>query len=81
MFQSNARPIRRRSFAVVLQHINQNELSGSMQQAIKEKLNPLFRITDVVVIESLPRTASNKVMRRVLKSQYHKNHLRGTSRS
>ena len=40
------------------------------QDAIKRNLNPLFRVHDVVVVESLPRTASNKVMRRVLRDRY-----------
>ena len=45
-------------------------MKSAMQQAIKDHLNPLFRIEDVVVVDSLPRTASNKVMRRVLRNQY-----------
>ena len=45
-------------------------LKNQMQRAIKDLLNPLFHIEDVVVVESLPRTASNKVMRRVLRNQY-----------
>jgi acetyl-CoA synthetase len=40
------------------------------QKAIAAKLNPLFRVHDVRVVDSLPRTASNKVMRRVLRAQY-----------
>ena len=40
------------------------------QQAIREHLNPLFRVSDVAVVESLPRTASNKVMRRYLRKNY-----------
>lgn len=40
------------------------------QQAIAARLNPLFRVHDVRIAESLPRTASNKVMRRVLRDQY-----------
>lgn len=40
-----------------------------MQKEIKEKLNPLFKIHDVILIDALPRTASNKVMRRVLRSR------------
>ncbi len=46
------------------------ELQAAMQARIKERLNPLFRIHDVVLVESLPRTASNKVMRRELRKQY-----------
>jgi acetyl-CoA synthetase len=44
-----------------------------MQESIKKTLNPLFRIHDLVFIDSLPRTASNKVMRRVLRAQYQAN--------
>jgi acetyl-CoA synthetase len=42
------------------------------QQLIAARLNPLFRVHEVRVAESLPRTASNKVMRRVLRAQYEK---------
>jgi acetyl-CoA synthetase len=45
-------------------------LLRAMQRAIAENLNPLFKIHDVVVIDALPRTASNKVMRRVLRDRY-----------
>lgn len=44
----------------------------AMQQAIRRELNPLFKIHEVVPVESLPRTASNKVMRRVLRERYGK---------
>ncbi len=47
-------------------------LKTLMQQLIKTRLNPLFRIHDVVVIDALPRTASNKVMRRVLRDRFVK---------
>jgi len=47
-----------------------DHLKATFQAAIKERLNPLFRVHDVVVVDSLPRTASNKVMRRVLRSRY-----------
>jgi acetyl-CoA synthetase len=46
------------------------ELKAVMQTAIAQTLNPLFKIRDVVVVDALPRTASNKVMRRVLRNQY-----------
>ncbi|KAJ6411507.1 hypothetical protein OIU84_008142 [Salix udensis] len=38
-------------------------------QAVQKKLNPLFRVSHVVPLSSLPRTATNKVMRRVLREQ------------
>ena len=51
-------------------------LKTEMQQAIKQHLNPLFHIDDVVIADSLPRTASNKVMRKVLRAQYAAGTLR-----
>ena len=45
-------------------------LKAPMQKMIKTKLNPLFGISDVVIAENLPRTASNKVMRRLLRDEY-----------
>jgi acetyl-CoA synthetase len=45
-------------------------LQASLQSALKTDLNPLFKIHEVVISETLPRTASNKVMRRVLRQQY-----------
>ena len=45
------------------------ELKSQMQRRIKDELNPLFKISRVDLLEQLPRTASNKVMRRLLRSQ------------
>jgi acetyl-CoA synthetase len=42
----------------------------TMQKQIRSRLNPLFKISDVVAVASLPRTASAKVMRRSLRSDY-----------
>ena len=39
------------------------------QQAIRSSLNPLFKLERVVLRNSLPRTASNKVMRRLLRDE------------
>ena len=50
-------------------------LKKAMQRAITANLNPLFKIHDLVLVDTLPRTASNKVMRRVLRDEYEK--LRG----
>lgn len=41
-----------------------------MQQSIRRRLNPLFKVHEVVLINELPRTASHKVMRRTLRSTY-----------
>ncbi len=38
--------------------------------AIKRELNPLFKVTAVARVDALPRTASGKVMRRVLRRRY-----------
>ena len=44
-------------------------LLAAMQAAIRKDLNPLFKIQRVEPVPALPRTASNKVMRRLLRSQ------------
>jgi len=49
---------------------NEQELKTIMQAAIKAHLNPLFKIHDVLIIDVLPRTASNKIMRRILRNEY-----------
>ena len=41
-----------------------------MQDAIRSRLNPLFKLSDLVVIDELPRTASAKVMRRTLRDSH-----------
>ncbi|KAK3133234.1 hypothetical protein QOZ80_6AG0534070 [Eleusine coracana subsp. coracana] len=46
-----------------------NQLKLAFNAALK-KLNPLFKVSSVVVVPSLPRTASNKVMRRVLRKEF-----------
>ena len=43
------------------------EVHDTLQVALAKHLNPLFRIHDVVIVDALPRTASNKVMRRLLR--------------
>jgi acetyl-CoA synthetase len=57
-------------YAVMAGDGDKDELKRSMQSAIATVLNPLFKLHDVIVIDALPRTASNKVMRRVLRSRY-----------
>jgi acetyl-CoA synthetase len=48
-------------------------LHTAMQDVLKRELNPLFKIHDVILIDALPRTASNKIMRRVLRDRYLSN--------
>lgn len=49
--------------------IDLQQLKMQCQQAIRASLNPLFKLERVLLRESLPRTASNKVMRRVLRDE------------
>jgi acetyl-CoA synthetase len=51
--------------------IDKELIQHELQKLIKQKLNPLFKIHDIVITEKLPRTASNKIMRRVLRNEYH----------
>ncbi len=47
-----------------------DDLQSQIQAEISTHLNPLFRIEDLVVSDQLPRTASGKLMRRVLRDRY-----------
>jgi acetyl-CoA synthetase len=51
-------------------HLDRFELRMAMQRSISSHLNPLFKVHDVILIDALPRTASNKVMHRVLRDRY-----------
>ena len=48
---------------------NTNDLID-MQNLIKNKLNPLFKVSSCYNLDKLPRTASNKIMRRKLREYY-----------
>lgn len=50
--------------------MEKNTLKSALQTAIRQHLNPLFKIQDIVIVDDLPRTASNKVMRRILRNKY-----------
>ena len=56
-------------YAVLLPGTDTVSLTASLQSAIRSHLNPLFRIQDVIVVDALPRTASNKIMRRILRDE------------
>ena len=45
-------------------------LRGELGALLKRDLNPLFKIYDLRLIDKLPRTASNKIMRRELRARY-----------
>jgi acetyl-CoA synthetase len=59
-------------YAVLLEGVPADieKLKPIMQLAINQHNNPLFKIHDVRIVDSLPRTASNKVMRRKLRAAY-----------
>jgi acetyl-CoA synthetase len=46
------------------------EKYAEAKTVIQKQLNPLFKLVDLVRMEVLPRTASNKVMRRKLRDLY-----------
>lgn len=47
-----------------------DELLSAVRLAVKTHLNPLFKVHDLVLVAALPRTASNKIMRRRLRDHY-----------
>lgn len=57
-------------FAVPVGTPNVHALRSEMQERIRSRLNPLFKVYEVVLIDTLPRTASQKVMRRSLRVEY-----------
>jgi acetyl-CoA synthetase len=57
-------------FAATHESLDKKQVHQSMQIKINRELNPLFKIHDVVFMKDLPKTASNKIMRRVLRDQY-----------
>lgn len=52
--------------------LNKDEIQKEMQARINLHLNPFFKIEDIVFIPELPKTASNKIMRRILRNEYGK---------
>ncbi|KAL0436742.1 UNVERIFIED_CONTAM: putative acyl-activating enzyme 18, peroxisomal [Sesamum radiatum] len=49
-----------------------DELKMILSKAIQTNLNPLFKVSFVRIIPEFPRTASNKLLRRVLRDQLKK---------
>ncbi|KAK2632688.1 hypothetical protein EUGRSUZ_L01217 [Eucalyptus grandis] len=46
-----------------------NDLKMKFLKAIQQNLNPLFKVSSVKIVAEFPRTASNKLLRRVLRDQ------------
>jgi len=57
-------------FVVLEKDASDPELKAALGKSIALHLNPLFKIHEVVTVDSLPRTASNKIMRRRLRADY-----------
>jgi acetyl-CoA synthetase len=56
---------------VVAQDVADPEtLKVELGRAIARRLNPLFKVHEVVLVDALPRTASQKLMRRELRARY-----------
>ncbi|KAL3616361.1 putative CoA ligase ccl12 [Castilleja foliolosa] len=53
-------------------YTKQDELKMKFSRAIQTNLNPLFKVSFVKIIPEFPRTASNKLLRRVLRDQLKK---------
>jgi acetyl-CoA synthetase len=49
---------------------NREDMLQNMQQIIRREMNPLFKIHDLVIVESLPKTGSNKIARKFLREQW-----------
>lgn len=62
-------------YAVTSAALNKVNIKKEMQKRINSQLNPLFKIHDVVFTHELPKTASNKIMRRMLRKQYMEKQL------
>ena len=57
-------------YAATQHTLDKDEIKEKMQMRINQYLNPLFKIHDVVFLNELPKTPSNKIMRRTLRKLY-----------
>ncbi len=46
------------------------DLAVALQRVIRDRANPFFHLHDIVAVDALPRTASNKILRRELRKRY-----------
>jgi len=61
-------------FATTHASLDEKAILHAMQERINKHLNPLFKIHEVVFVDELPKTASNKIMRRLLRDRYQSTH-------
>lgn len=57
-------------FYVAAKNVEKTEALKKIQNLVKTRLNPLFKVVDLLKIDILPRTASNKVKRKELRNSY-----------
>ena len=57
-------------YVVVEPEVETAGLEREIARRIGARLNPLFKLHELVPVEALPRTASNKIMRRSLRDAY-----------
>lgn len=60
-------------YVVAEKNLDALEIKQEMQNRINQQLNPFFKIHQIIFINNLPKTASNKIMRRELRKEYIKN--------
>ena len=56
-------------FVVIRPRMDRERLHEELQTHVAAELNPLFKIRELIIVDKLPRTASNKLMRRQLRSR------------
>lgn len=56
-------------YAVTTSNINKNDFIKMCNEALAKNLNPHFKVYDVFFVDELPRTASNKIIRRNLREK------------
>ena len=57
-------------FVKLSEPVEPERLQQALQQRIGRELNPLFKIHELIVVDEFPRTASNKLIRRELRTRY-----------
>lgn len=57
-------------YYVASKELKKKEALKNIQNQIKTNLNPLFKVVDLSQMDSLPRTASNKLKRKELRENY-----------
>jgi len=59
-------------YVALKSNLSEDTCLKQAQTVVRKQLNPLFKVSDLVKMDALPRTASNKVMRRKLRDDYER---------